>query len=351
MLRDEVRTGGYADAIMRNTTLYAGKTVLDVGTGSGVLAMFAAKAGAARVIGVDNSAAILDIAKKNVSKNGLAERVELVKGKIEELLVSSSPQSERRDETRDGKDKGDAVLACKVDVIVSEWMGYCLLYESMLPSVLKARDALLKPGGTLMPNRARMYIHGWRDGMESKAGRLRWWDSVHGVDLSDMVPLTMGEAHVEITDPHKRVTDRQMIQSLDLNTVTDPELDFEVSFEISLNSSGPLHGFVVDFDTCFDQGCEYPVTLETGAHRPATHWKQTLFIIDPTRWTSPQILDTDSRISGKFSMTRNEINPRDYDVIIMWSIEGPRATAAAQEQGDIGTSTPFQAYQTFKLSS
>jgi type I protein arginine methyltransferase len=41
-----------------------------------------------------------------------------------------------------------------VDVLVSEWMGYCLLFESMLSSVLFARDRYLKPGGAILPDKA-----------------------------------------------------------------------------------------------------------------------------------------------------------------------------------------------------
>lgn len=39
-----------------------------------------------------------------------------------------------------------------IDVLLSEWMGYCLLYESMLSSVLYARDRWLKPGGAILPD-------------------------------------------------------------------------------------------------------------------------------------------------------------------------------------------------------
>ena len=46
----------------------------------------------------------------------------------------------------------------KVDIIISEWMGYFLLYESMFDSVLYARDKWLAEDGILMPNRAKMYI-------------------------------------------------------------------------------------------------------------------------------------------------------------------------------------------------
>lgn len=62
--------------------------------------------------------------------------IEVVQGMVEEL------------------DKSLQVQPQSVDVLVSEWMGYCLLYESMLSSVLFARDRWLKPGGAILPDTA-----------------------------------------------------------------------------------------------------------------------------------------------------------------------------------------------------
>lgn len=67
-----------------------------------------------------------------------AGKMEVVQGMVEELGESMQIQPH------------------SVDVLVSEWMGYCLLYESMLSSVLFARDQWLKPGGAILPDTATM---------------------------------------------------------------------------------------------------------------------------------------------------------------------------------------------------
>lgn len=51
-------------------------------------------------------------------------------------------------------DKRIDIQPHSVDILMSEWMGYCLLYESMLSSVLFARDQWLKPGGAILPDTA-----------------------------------------------------------------------------------------------------------------------------------------------------------------------------------------------------
>lgn len=72
MLKDEVRTISYKNAICNNPHLFKGKTVLDVGCGTGILCMFAARAGAKKVIGVDMSN-IITQAKTIVEANGFKD--------------------------------------------------------------------------------------------------------------------------------------------------------------------------------------------------------------------------------------------------------------------------------------
>ena len=102
----QVRTEAYLDALEGNPGLVRGATVLDVGCGTGVLSMFAARGGAGAVVGVDGSDAIVALARSNVEANGLGGTVQVVAARIEALEELPLPGG-----------------GARVDVLVSEWMG------------------------------------------------------------------------------------------------------------------------------------------------------------------------------------------------------------------------------------
>lgn len=81
---DAIRTGAYKKAVVSNPSDFEGKTVLDVGTGSGILAIFAAQAGAKKVYAVEASD-MADHASTLVTKNGLDNVITVIKDKIENL--------------------------------------------------------------------------------------------------------------------------------------------------------------------------------------------------------------------------------------------------------------------------
>ena len=120
MLKDKIRTGTYQDAIMKNPDVFKDKIVLDIGCGTGILSIFAAKAGAKKVFGIE-FADIADYANEIIKKNKLEDKITIFKSKVEDVKLPVE----------------------KVDIIISEWMGYFLLYESMLDTVLYARDKWL----------------------------------------------------------------------------------------------------------------------------------------------------------------------------------------------------------------
>lgn len=75
-----------------------------------------------------------------------------------------------------------------VDIIISEWMGYALLYESMLDSVLHARDRFLRPnGGVMAPSQCRMML-ALCEGSEIMKDRVDFWNDVYGAPSSIMHP-------------------------------------------------------------------------------------------------------------------------------------------------------------------
>jgi hypothetical protein len=75
----------------------------------------------------------------------------------------------------------------KVDIIVSEWMGFYLLHESMLQSVLHARDKWLKPGGLVWPNFATIYVCPVQ--MDSFIqDNIGFWSNICGFDYSPVIP-------------------------------------------------------------------------------------------------------------------------------------------------------------------
>ena len=120
MICDRVRTEAFRCAI--NSVVRPGDIVLDVGAGSGILSVFAARAGAAAVYAVERTS-IAVLAEQLAAANEVAETVKVIHG-----------------------DLMDIELPRQVDVIVSEWLGGFGIDEGMLAPVIAARDRWLKPG-------------------------------------------------------------------------------------------------------------------------------------------------------------------------------------------------------------
>jgi type I protein arginine methyltransferase len=109
---------------------------------------------------------IIDKAKLIVEANGLTSRITLLQGKMEEVVM---PQQHLNNG--------------KVDIIISEWMGYFLLYESMLDTVLYARDQYLVPNGKIFPDKATIYMAAIEDG-EYKDDKIGCKHNSHFLEFS-----------------------------------------------------------------------------------------------------------------------------------------------------------------------
>ncbi|KAI6107141.1 S-adenosyl-L-methionine-dependent methyltransferase [Pisolithus croceorrhizus] len=346
MINDKVRTSSYASFILKNPLLFENAIVLDVGCGTGILSLFAAKSGAKHVYAVDASG-IADKAKKIVQANGLSDVITVIRGKVEEISLP------------DG--------VAHVDIIISEWMGYALLYESMLDSVLHARDRFLSPngGGIMAPSQCRMMLV-LCEGNQVYKERVGSWSDVYGFDLSEMAKEVYDNAIIDVVPPESVVSAPCTIKDLHLRTITPRQLDFKSSFSLTCTSPmrTKIHAFVLYFDTFFAVDDEpldpsVPVTIikegdpllaevwpvggkslpkrrasmgsgrkvkengkkkitsfSTGPLSHYTHWKQTVFLL-----RDPIAAEEGTVVSGTFSCKKNGGNSRELDVEIHYSVK------------------------------
>jgi protein arginine N-methyltransferase 7 len=137
MVRDDLRNQAYDAALRR--AIRPGDRVLDIGSGSGLLAMMAVRAGAGTVFTCEMNPAIADAARDIIAANGFAERIEV-------LGVHSGSIDAERD------------LGGRVDLIVAEIVDNSLLGEGVLPTMEEAVRDLLKPGGRVIPARGRVRV-------------------------------------------------------------------------------------------------------------------------------------------------------------------------------------------------
>ena len=210
MLKDSVRTGTYRHAIFNNKHLFRDKVVLEVGCGTGILSMFAAKAGAKIVIGIDSSA-IVEQAKGIVEDNKLDHIVKIIRGKIEEVELPVP----------------------RVDIIISEWMGYCLYYGNMLESVLYARDKWLVEGGLMFPDRATLYVCAIEDRFY-KEDKFDYWDDVYGFSMSSIKTLSLAEPFIDRVNSKTVVTNNCLLKEFDLQRGKKEDIPFCSPFHLQI---------------------------------------------------------------------------------------------------------------------
>ena len=142
----------------------------------------------------------------------------------------------------------------EVDIIVSEWMGYCLFYESMLDTVVFAREKWLAEDGVMFPDKATLHLCAIED-RSYKEEKIFWWENVYGFNMSSIQKVAITEPLVESVDNHQVCTNGTLIKTVDLYTVKPEELiQFEVPYKLRASRDDYIDAlvayFTVEFSKC-----------------------------------------------------------------------------------------------------
>ncbi|KAH0970386.1 hypothetical protein GBA52_022542 [Prunus armeniaca] len=313
MLSDRVRMDAYYNAVFKNKHHFNGKkAVLDVGAGSGILAIWSAQAGARKVYAVE-ATSMAEHARAVVKANKLQDVVEVIEGSME-----------------------DVVLPEKVDVIISEWMGYFLLRESMFDSVICARDRWLKPTGVMYPSHASMWVAPIRSGLgdqksnDYESSMEDWYrftdqtKNYYGVDMSVLTkPFSQEQKKYYLQTsmwnnlhPHQVIGTAATVKEIDCLTASVSDiLEIRSNFlsTVTLQNTR-LCGFGGWFDVHFrgrkEDPAEEEIELTTAPSvNDGTHWGQQVFLLDP-----PIRVSEGDKLNASFSMNRSKENHRLMEV-------------------------------------
>lgn len=259
MLSDNVRVEAYHRGIHRN--VQPGDVVLDLGTGTGLLAFMASRAGAKKVYAVEHSD-FVDVAREIGDYNGFTN-IEYIRANSREF---TPPEP--------------------IDVVLHEQMGDELFNENMLENVLDLRDRVLAPSGRILPARFRLFVE--PVSMHEEMRIRRFWN----IDLPDGIDLSASQ-HSPVAArfntgrndnfwlrPHSvksTIGEPQPILEFDLNTLESLEsLPARHIVERTASADTIVDGCCIWFEAAFDD----ETTLSTSPLGPVTSWGNRVFRFD-----------------------------------------------------------------------
>ncbi|KYN02934.1 PREDICTED: protein arginine N-methyltransferase 6 [Cyphomyrmex costatus] len=284
MLSDKTRVSAYKTAIFNSKEKFWDKIVMDIGAGSGILSIFCAQVGAKKVYAVE--ASILADSIEQVSiENNMQDKVKVIHSKVEDIRSDSLE---------------------KVDIIVSEWMGFYLVHEGMLNSVLFARDNFLHEDGLLFPSIAKLYASPCQ-----LPSMYDFWNNVCGVSMrcigKKYRKTKSLKPEILLVNQDDILAKGKLLAWLDLKCISLEEIDLLGGQEyVSVcEKDGKFQGMCIWFAVEFPDGSE----LSTGPYDKATHWEQTIVVL-------PKDIEVtrDEPVAFKFELKRDVSYPRRYNM-------------------------------------
>lgn len=262
MLADRARVDAYHAAISRHVR--PTDTVLDLGTGSGILAMMAARQGAT-VLAIDQTP-LIEMAEHVARANGL------------DHIIFHRTHSR------------DLDLDQKVDVILHEQIGDFLIDEDMIHNICTLRDQILAPGGRILPAR----FDAWLEPLSLAEGRgipLLWEQNIHGIDFASARQWLAGHGEIRTCRPRYLMPgeagaflgEPEPAYRLDLETLKPDHVPSTVRVSRLVTRPGTIDGFVHYFRIRLDD----EIGIENSPFDPqrmnyAHHWPPLLYPVDRT---------------------------------------------------------------------
>lgn len=289
MLEDVVRTSSYERAIKQQVG--SESKVLDFGAGTGVLSIFAARAGAQRVDAIERSS-FVEHARRIAHDSGYPE----IEFHHADHLTYQSEH--------------------KADVLVSEWMGHCLFYEAMLEPLITLRERFLAPDGVMIP--ARVSVHAALVTDESfHDERAFFLGSPYGIDFSSIAEEPLRQNRRVRLQAHQLDAHRFVLADLDMKEIakTPP----------CLSASGHVHqaAMAYGFAAWFRTELTSEVSFGTGPDDPSTHWDQLLF-----PFPEPVVIVPDRTVTIELCPPRQA---EDEDPTWAWSFSDGEQTICVDE--------------------
>ncbi|GAA0158786.1 protein modifying enzyme [Lithospermum erythrorhizon] len=304
MLQDYVRTGSYYAAVIENRVDFAGLVVVDVGAGSGILSLFAAQAGAKHVYAVEASE-MAEYARKLIAGNpGLAERITVIQGKVEEVELPE-----------------------KADILISEPMGTLLINERMLESYVIARDRFLVPNGKMFPTLGRIHMAPFSDEYlyVEIANKALFWQQPNyfGVNLTSLHGTAFQgyftQPVVDAFDPRLLVSPA-MSHVINFTSIKEEELyEIDIPLKFIASVGARIHGLACWFDVLFD-GSTVQRWLTTAPGAPTTHWYQLRCVL-----SQPIYVMAGQEITGRLHMVAHKAQSYTLNLTLSAKTWGPGA--------------------------
>lgn len=289
MLNDLERNDAFAVALER--VMIPGAHVLDIGSGTGLLAMMAARAGAASVTTCEQNPMLAELARRIIAQHGLSDMITVISKRSTDLVV--------------GVD-----MAQRADLVVSEIVDCGLIGEGVLPTVAHAREHLLALHGTLLPEGAHLFGALLDSPAVAGLNRVR---SAGGFDLDLLNSLsTPGHFPVRLpTWPHRLLSPTAALGSFDFRF--GPTGDGSQETEVQVAESGTAHGLAVWFELVLGGG----IVLRNSPENLASHWMQAF-----VSFAEPVELRAGDRFRVELSWQRGRLYARGINVMSL--MEGPK---------------------------